>query len=116
MAATVTEKLKNEVIKYAKFLNEVYTSDTAYRRKRVIGLATEDEVDTLLWVLHHFTNSNIPVKRQHFDIIVRSKRLVGIKRFVKYSDNFKNKSLKEKKKFLIAVPCYRQLMHSMFHL
>lgn len=114
-----TEKFKTELKKYPtpKFLHELYLAKTVPRRRKIIQSASVSEIDILLLLLHHIVVGNIPVKRENFTTIVKSKRLGVIRRFVQtfIYQTIENKSLEDKKTFLSSIPCYKQLLFEIFN-
>lgn len=66
-------KWRECLIRDKNFLKTLYCSNSL-SNKNSLGLATEDEISTLLKVLFSIVKGDIPIKRIHYDTLIKSKK------------------------------------------
>ncbi len=67
--------MKSYLIRDKGFLKELYSAQDNLRIKRILFTADDGQLNTLLKYLHFLANGEIEIKKDVFEIILKSKKL-----------------------------------------
>ena len=82
--------LKSSLIRDKGFLKELYEEPELNRKKKKLQTADDTELNTLIKFLHFLSNGEIPMKKQNFEAIKESKKLVLITKKVERKSSVAN--------------------------
>lgn len=113
-----TFQLRKCMIRDKKFLGTLCTG-TPYMVRQTINAAAGRELKTLFWVLHFLVNGKIDIKKECFQIIVKSRKLNILQTNFDNAQTVKNilgwnrsNQLEILYKF---IKLYGALLHPLFH-
>jgi len=111
--------IKSELLNVKGFLHKLYLSNP---RSNAVALnnASDQELDTLIKVLHLISNGKIHLRKQDFAILKKSKRLNFLKNYVERKDSYVQllQSNREDKIQVLRKFCalYNSLLYLLFNI
>ncbi len=76
--------MRSYLIRDKVFLKDLYTGDEPAKNKRLLYIADDGQLNTLIKYLHFLANGEIEIKKSIFEIIDKSKKLKLITRKVEH--------------------------------
>lgn len=114
------DNLKLLLIRDKVFLKQLYSGPNVVKNKSILLSAENSELNTLLYYLHFVANGKIPITKNNFQALKKSKKLTFIqKKIEKDADLSKlvNSSRKIKLNFLIKISTsFPNLLYALFNL
>lgn len=114
----VSEKLKRDIQGEKVFLKDIYNNRGQYDKKKILSNATSHQLNILIKILELIVKGEIPIKKELFPAIKKSKRLPHL---AKLNDRFHLSSLQSMPKeqkllYLNQISTYKELLYNLFNL
>ena len=111
--------VKSYLIRDKSFLRELYEGQDRSRNNKLLNVASDSKLNTLLRFLHFLANGEIKIKKANFDIIVAQRKLTFIKKNVEKKaaiTRLLKSERQEKLKFLKQLSAiFSPLLHCLFN-
>ena len=76
------ETLRAYLIRDKGFLKSLYEGENRLKNNRILSVASDTKLDTLIRLLHFIANGEIKIKKENFDVINEHRKLNVLKRHV----------------------------------
>lgn len=81
------ETFKSYLVRDKGFLKSLYEGDNRIKNNRILTVACDTKLNTLIRLLHYICNGEIKIKRENFEIIRDHRKLNVLKRHVEKKSN-----------------------------
>lgn len=113
-------ELRQLLIQNKSFLKAIYEAESIKQKKSLLLNSSIDEVNILLHILFSITQGNIPIKRENFELLKKSKKLIFLHKQFENNAKFNkimSATLKEKISLLMKfISVYSTLLFPLFHI
>jgi hypothetical protein len=80
------DRMKSLLVRDKVFLRELYQGQDFIKKKKLLNVANDSELNTLIWFLHYLSTGEIRMKKSHFDHL-DSRKISLIKKRVESKHN-----------------------------
>jgi len=112
------EQFKPALVRDKEFLRQIYSSSSVPNTKRLIVFASDQQLDTVLKLMHFISNGQMRLKKSHFDSFSKAQITLLKKNFEKKATFAKllKSDRKDKVKLIQKLlPIMHFLLHPLFN-
>ena len=81
------ETLRSYLVRDKGFLKSLYEGESKMKNNRILTVACDTKLNTLIRLLHYISNGEIKIKRENFETIRDHRKLNVLKRHVEKKSN-----------------------------
>jgi hypothetical protein len=111
--------VKTLLVRDKIFLRTLYTSDNLVKSRRILTIADDTQLDTLLHYLHFLANGLIKIKKHNFDVLENARKITYIKNKLETKSKFLKlltQPRKNKLQFLTKLcPVMGNILYALFN-
>lgn len=109
-------ELRKAMLQHKTFLKKLHDEKKGYANKRSIAKASEPERKVLLNVLYCICQGHVPIKKNHFTNLIKSKRKLRLQSLGKTYERLATASKEDQIKYLKQFSSlYSQLLYPLFN-